>query len=93
MFSLLLGKLPDRVKITPTENYYYFTFYEGGVCYAGNFRLDASTRDSGKIHFAYFQGLQEWSGNEQINLVLDGSHGVKVEKVAYSRRSLDLRQG
>jgi hypothetical protein len=83
MFSVLLGKLPDRVKVYPTENYYYFSFYEGGVRYAGNIRLDASTRDAGKIHFAYFQDLQEWSGNEQINyLMLDASHGVNVEKVA-----------
>ncbi len=81
MFSILLAKLPGLVKVYPTENYFYFQFYDGGTRYAGNFRLDASTRDQGKIHFAYFPDLQEWSGAEQINyLILDASLGVKVEK-------------
>lgn len=82
MFSLVLGSLPDAVIVYPTENYYYFNFLADGVRYAGNIRLDASTRDQGKVHFAYFPDLQEWSGNEQVNyLVLDADYGVEVKKL------------
>ena len=82
MFSTVLGSLPDRVKVYPTENYFYFTFYANGIRYAGNIRLDASTRDQGKVHFAFFPDLQEWAGNEELNyMVLDKTHGVAVEKV------------
>ena len=31
VFAFVLGSLPDRVKVYPTENYYYFAF----VCDAG----------------------------------------------------------
>lgn len=83
MFSIVLGNLPDKVKVYPTENYFYFTFYANGIRYAGNIRLDASTRDQGKVHFAYYPDLQEWAGGENISyLVLDKSHGVTVEKQA-----------
>lgn len=82
MFSVVLAQLPDRVKVYPTENYFYFSFFANGVRYAGNIRLDASTRDKGKVHFAYFPDLQEWASGEDLNyLVLDASHGVSVEKI------------
>jgi hypothetical protein len=83
MFSLVLASLPDHVAVYPTENYYYFNFLANGVRYAGNIRLDASTRDQGKVHFAYFPDLQEWSGSEQVNyMVLDQRHGVSVTQVS-----------
>jgi hypothetical protein len=82
MFSAVLGSLPDKVTVYPTENYYYFNFLANGIRYAGNIRLDASTRDLGKLHFAYFPDLQEWSGSEQVNyMVLDQSHGVSVTRI------------
>jgi hypothetical protein len=82
MFSVVLAQLPDRVKVYPTENYFYYSFFANGVRYAGNIRLDASTRDKGKVHFAYYPDLQEWAGGEDLNyLVLDASHGVSVEKL------------
>ena len=42
VFGFVLNSLPDRVKVYPTENYYYFTFTLNGSPYAGNIRLDAS---------------------------------------------------
>jgi hypothetical protein len=54
MFEWVLGNLKDRVKVYPTENYYYFHFLHNGTRYAGNIRLDASDRDRGKVHFAYY---------------------------------------
>ncbi len=83
MFSRVLASLPEKVKVYPTENYYYFSFFENGVRYAGNIRLDASNRDQGKVHFAYYMDLSEWGGTEDIKyLLMDKQHGVTVEKIA-----------
>ena len=31
MLALVLGSLPDSVKVYPTENYYYFYFYHNSI--------------------------------------------------------------
>jgi hypothetical protein len=81
-FAYVLGRLPNRVKVYPTENYYYFSFIHNAVRYAGNIRLDASTRDQGKVHFGYYKDLAEWKDEEQVTYaVLDGTRGVQVEKL------------
>ena len=85
MFAFVLGSLPDRVKVYPTENYYYFYFIHGHNRYAGNIRLDVTDRDAGKVHFAYYEDLTEWTyyDDEQItHRVLDASNNVTVEKLA-----------
>ena len=39
-------------------------------------------RDAGKVHLAYFKGFNEWSGRADMKYIqLDGSHGVKMEKL------------
>lgn len=82
MLRFVLKSLPDRVKVYPTENYYYFGFFSGGVRYAGNIRLDASDRDKGKLHFAYFVDSVEWKGEMPVNYAtMDVADGVKIEKV------------
>src|SRR5262245_55875089 len=59
VFAFVLGSLPDRVKVYPTENYYYFSFVHSGKRYVGNIRLDASNRDEGKVIFAYYKALTD----------------------------------
>jgi len=82
MLAWVLESLPDRVKVYPTENYYYFHFYNQGVRYAGNLRLDMMDRDQGKLHFAYFEDLQEWKEDAPLTYnAFDKSDGVLVEKV------------
>lgn len=82
MLEWVLGSLPDRVKVYPTESYYYFNFYHRGVRYAGNIRLDAKDRDQGRLHFAYFEDLTEWTENAPINYThFKPEDGVKVEKI------------
>jgi hypothetical protein len=82
MLAFVLQGLPERVKVYPTENYYYFGFYSGGVRYAGNIRLDASDRDKGKLHFAYYVDNAEWLDEFPVNYALMGSdEGVTIEKV------------
>jgi hypothetical protein len=82
MFEWVLGSLKERVKVYPTENYYYFYFYHDGTRYAGNIRLDASDRDRGRVHFAYYEDLAEWKHEEPVtHMVLDKKQGVTVEKL------------
>jgi len=85
VFGFVLGSLPERVKVYPTENYYYFYFTHRHIRYAGNLRLDVTERDEGKIHFAYYRDLSEWTRYDDgaiTHVVLDGAKNVAVEKLA-----------
>jgi hypothetical protein len=82
VFGFVMSKLPERVKVFPTENYYYFGFYLNGIRYAGNIRLDASNRDEGKADFGYFEDTSQWYDDAPVqHIVLDAAHGVTIEKV------------
>ena len=82
MLAFVLESLPDRVKVYPTENYYYFHFFSQGVRYSGNLRLDMMDRDQGKLHFAYFEEMQEWTKDALPSYkIFDRVDGVEVEKV------------
>jgi hypothetical protein len=82
VFAFVLDSLPDRVKVYPTENYYYFTFSHNGLDYAGNIRLDASDRDQGKVQFAYYEQTSGWLDDTPgVFQALDASNGVKLEKI------------
>ncbi len=82
MFAFVLGSLPDRVKVYPTENYYYFSFVNRHSRYAGNIRLDVVDRARGKVHFAYYRDLAEWKDEDPIvHVILGKEQGVQVEKL------------
>lgn len=87
VFAFVLDSLPDRVKVYPTENYYYFRFIHAGIPYAGNFRFDPRDRDQGKLQLGYYKDLGDWMGVKQdtgiqgIDTVLDASRGVHVERL------------
>src|ERR1041385_5727528 len=83
MFAWVLGELPERVKVYPTGNYYSFYFYYQGSRYAGNIRLDAASRDEGKVNFSYYVDLAEWHLKEDNNryALLGKEDGVTVEKL------------
>lgn len=83
VFAFVLGSLPDRVTVYPTENYYYFSFMHEGTPFAGNLRFDPRDRDQGKVQFGYFQALTEWKDEEGIEAfaLLDASRGVQVERL------------
>ncbi|MFL5258468.1 MAG: hypothetical protein ACJ8AS_01845, partial [Hyphomicrobiales bacterium] len=83
VFRLVFGSLPERVKVYPTENYYYFYFYHGGVKYAGNFRFDIEDRDRGLVHFNYFKDFSLWQRDETDYSALYGAKdGIEVKKTA-----------
>ena len=82
VFGYMMSKLPERVKVYPTENYFYFGFIHNGIRYAGNIRLDASNRDEGKADFAYFEDTSQWYDDAEVkHLVVGAEHGVTIEKV------------
>ena len=82
VFAYVLGGLPGRVTVYPTENYYYFKFIHAGAPIAGNLRLDPRNRDQGKIYFGYYEDHADWKqdGFEQ-SLELDSARNVTVERV------------
>ena len=84
VFKFVLGNLPDQVKVYPTENYFYFYFIHNHVRYAGNIRLDVIDRDEGKVHFAYYEDLSEWTYYDEsiMHRILDSTYGVSVEKLS-----------
>jgi len=82
VFAFVLNSLPERVKVYPTENYYYFTFIHGGTPYAGNIRIELGDDDKVAVHFVYYQDWSEWRQDSPLtHVVLDGSRGVGVEKI------------
>jgi hypothetical protein len=92
VFAFVLDSLPERVKVYPTENYYYFNFVHRGVPYDGNIRLDASDRDEGKVHFAYAETLSDWREETPVtHVVLDASKGVGLEKLGRFEYRLTYR--
>lgn len=82
VFGHVFAALPDAAKVYPTENYYYFSFVWGGVPFGGNLRLDASDRDDGVVHFAYFPNATPWAAEMPSQYRrLTGADGVEVERL------------
>jgi hypothetical protein len=83
VLAYVLGQLPARVRVFPTENYYYFYFFQSGIRYSGNFRLDIEQRDKGLVEFIYFKDSTDWLEDEiDHHATLGAEDGVLVEKVA-----------
>jgi hypothetical protein len=82
VFTMVLESLPDRVKVYPTENYYYFKFNYGGVSYSGNIRLENERRDQGQVHFAFAPEFSEWKSEEPaVFKILTNADGVNIERI------------
>jgi hypothetical protein len=82
VFTFVLNSLPDRVKVYPTENYYYFSFFHNGVKYAGNIRIEPHDDGGQDVHFTYFEEETEWHQEVDLkHIVLDASRDVTVDKL------------
>lgn len=82
VFAFVLNQLPDRVKIYPTENYYYFRFVNNGTPYSGNIRLERSADYKITVHFAYYETESEWRPAASVKHVTFGAEqGVSLEKI------------
>ena len=99
VFAYVLGSLPERVKVYPTENHYYFSFDLNGTRYAGNIKIDARLRAEGQVEFSYYEDRAAWlQDTEGTGIALGPSRGVTVEKleplayrVSYGKRASSLR--
>jgi hypothetical protein len=82
VLAFVLGSLPPRVTVYPTENYYYFKFVQAGVPFAGNLRLDPRVRDQGTVQFGYYEDNADWK-KEGLGeaLELGAKQNVLVERV------------
>jgi hypothetical protein len=82
VFDFVFGNLPERVKVYPTENYYYFTFVHNGVGYAGNIRIEPEDGGGVKVHFVYYEDMSPWRDETPSwHVFLDASKGVTVERI------------
>ena len=82
VFDFVLASLPPRVKVYPTENYFYFSFMHAHVRYAGNLRFDVNDRDAGSVHFAYYEDLAEWKDEMPVtHKVMGKLDGVEIENI------------
>ncbi|HEY1476007.1 MAG TPA: hypothetical protein VGF53_18215 [Pseudolabrys sp.] len=82
VFAYVLGSLPERAKVYPTENHYYFWFDLNGTRYAGNIKIDARLRAEGKVVFSYYEDRATWlQDTEGTGLILGSPQGVTVEQV------------
>ncbi|MBX9847006.1 MAG: hypothetical protein K2Z80_34880 [Xanthobacteraceae bacterium] len=92
VFLAVLGSLPERVKVLPTENYYYVRFAHNGVRYAGNIRLAAADRDDGKVHFSFSEEPTDWNAEPDDRHGTFGTgEGVAVERLAALEYRLSAR--
>src|ERR1700687_2103947 len=82
VFAFVLNSLPDRVKVYPTENYYYFSFIHNGTPYGGNIRIEMDEGDKVSLHFAYYETEGEWRPETpRKHVVFGASQGVTLEKI------------
>ena len=83
VFAYVLGSLPDRVKVYPTENHYYFSFDLNGTRYAGNIKIDALPARARQGRILLLRRSRELAARtaRRPRLTLDASRGVTVEKI------------
>ncbi len=97
VFAFVFSSLPEQVKVYPTENYYYFRFFHGGVPYSGNIRIEVSDQ-APTLHFAYYQTESAWHPDENAKETVFGAQqGITLEKkdrllyrVAYKDKSVEF---
>lgn len=85
VFQFVLESLPEKVRVYPTENYYYFYFFYKGIKYAGNIRINPETADNSQLHFVYYKDATPWvvlQNDTDHYALLGKKSGVVVHKVA-----------
>ncbi len=88
VFKHIFSRLPPEVYVYPTENYYYFAFVTDGRYMMGNFRLSPEDRDSGYLHFAYFEfGKASWWQYKRF----ESRDGVFVRRIKPLRYGVTYR--
>ncbi len=83
----LLSQIKPRAEILPSENYYYFSFYDHGLPYSGSLRLAAESRDKGVLELNYNKSYDRSqapdAGIETTLSAKDGVEVIKLDKFLY----------
>ena len=78
----LLSQIQPQATIYPSENYYYFSFYDHGLAYSGSLRLAAESRDKGLLELNYYESYNHWQPRDEgIETTLGPDQGVEVTKL------------
>lgn len=59
VFEKIFSALPTEVRVLTTENYSYFTFYNSGIEYQGNIRIEQTVREI-QLNFLYNPRPTPW---------------------------------
>lgn len=82
VFGYVFRQLPDKIKVLPTEHYYYFKFHHGGLVYSGNMRFENELRDQGKLHFAYAIEFGAWlPPGDTFHQLFESKDGIALTRV------------
>jgi hypothetical protein len=83
VLEVVFAGLDGRVRVYPTENYYYYRFHAAGTTVAGNLRLDAADRDRGILHVGYFRYDEngQFQDRRGVGRALSADDGVEVERL------------
>jgi hypothetical protein len=74
------------VTIYPSENYYYFGFYDKGLAWSGSLRLAAESRDDGMLQFIYYETFNRWQPSSYgTEVMLGPEDGVTITKLGRFR--------
>lgn len=60
VLTYVLKSSPTTIQVQPTENYAYFRFYNQGLEWQGNMRLESEHGKADRLHFAYFVVPAPW---------------------------------
>lgn len=96
VFDHVFSRLPDTVVVYPSENYYYWKLFTGGMQIWGNFRLPAGARDRGVLSFGYYEfrefptgGIAEKRRRVSGSKYFTKADGVEVKKLDEFRYSVN----
>jgi hypothetical protein len=83
VLAYVLDRLPDEVRVYPTENYFYFTLSSAGVAWGGSLRFGPGERAKGQLELSVYKALTDWNDTlEGIpRALLGAAEGVRVDVV------------
>ena len=81
VLAYVLSQSDNDIYVQPTENYSYFKFYQGGIEWRGNMRLEIENGLPDKLHFAYFVVPAPWHNAKMGSYkAFTAKDGLKISK-------------
>lgn len=81
VLEYVLSQSAKDISVQPTENYSYFKFYQSGIEWRGNMRLEIENGLPDKLHFAYFVVPAPWhSAKMEYYKAFSAKDGLKISQ-------------